>query len=386
MLSSKDLDELIRFRRELHQHPELSGFEENTAHRIVRMILPSNPDKVYEGVGGHGILAIYKGRSPGKTLMVRTDMDALPIQEDGKWPYASTIPGVAHLCGHDGHTTIGVAVARMLGLKRPESGDTILLFQPSEENGMGARRMLEDPVMKSLHVDSVIALHNLPGLPANQVVVKDGPFACASEGLILQFNGHTSHAAEPENGINPIDAILELLQELAPYRKNVDNEPFTLITVVHINVGNPAFGISPGTGTVMLTLRAEKNEILQQLKEHVLGRAHEISKKNKLRIQSEECEHFAATINQQGFAKAVHEASQKAGLTAAIMKKPFRWSEDAGVFIEKYGGGLLGLGAGMDVPDLHHPLYDFPDKLIAKGAGLLCTYIYQWHHAENVLH
>lgn len=384
MLSANDLNELVRFRHELHQHPELSGFEENTAQRITNMLLSSNPDNLYEGVGGHGILAIFKGRSPGKTLLVRTDMDALPIQEENKLSYSSEIPGVAHLCGHDGHTTIGVAIARMLDLKRPESGNTILLFQPSEENGKGARRMLEDPVMKSLEINSVIALHNLPGFPENQVVVKDGPFACASEGLILHFNGHTSHAAEPENGISPIDAIQELLHELNPYRKYIDQEPFTLITVVHLHVGEPAFGISPGAGTLMLTLRAESNDLLQRMKEHVSSMAIEISSRHNLKIYTEECEYFAATVNQNGFSKAVYQASEAVGLSVLKARKPFRWSEDAGVFIEEYGGGLLGLGAGTEIPDLHHPLYDFPDRLIEKGAGLLYTYIHQWHHAENI--
>jgi amidohydrolase len=381
MLPSNVLDKLISFRHELHKQPELSGSESVTARSIYDKLKETNPSELYEGVGGYGIVAVYKGNRPGRTLLVRTDMDALPIQEENDIEYASIVPGVAHLCGHDGHSAIGVALATLLENGRPETGTTVVLFQPAEETGEGATRMLEDPVMQSLPIESVIALHNLPGIPLHRVMTRDGAFACASVGLTLRFKGRTSHAATPEKAISPVDAISQLINILQPYRTSDDLQScgFRLVTVVHVTIGERAFGITPGEGVVMLTIRAEDNHLLESVVREIQDNAQLVCDNHGLKMETERNEPFSATINSVGFTSALKKCAHELDLAFAETEQPFRWSEDVGVFIEAYGGGLFVLGAGEDTKNLHHPSYDFPDALISSGSALLFQYIKQWH-------
>lgn len=375
MLSVKDLEELRAFRQTLHQYPELSGEETKTAARVSAKLEEYNPDSLMRNIGGHGVIAIFDSGKPGPSLCIRVDMDALPIEEKGNLPYTSKHPGIAHLCGHDGHTTIGIGLAKLLSKKRPDAGRVIILFQPSEENGMGAQRVLNDPSFLELKIDKVIALHNLPGFPMHQVVVRDGTFACASTGIVLDFEGMTAHAAEPENGISPLGAIQELIDYLAPYRKVKKTERFRLLTVVHLKVGEPAFGISPGKGTLMLTLRAESDDMLSGLKNDITAKALQVAKANQLKLNTGEVEPFSATKNSDGFSDDLRRHAEKIKLEVLHLQDPFRWSEDVGLLTGKYGGGLFGLGAGEETPALHNPTYDFPDSLIESGVQLLNEFI-----------
>ncbi len=375
MLSPEDLEELKIFRQTLHQFPELSGEESATAERVISKLKEFRPDVLVEKVGGYGVLAIYDSGKPGTSLCIRVDMDALPIEEKSNHSYASRNPGKAHLCGHDGHTTIGVGLAKVLSRKRPAHGKVILLFQPSEENGMGARRVLEDPEFSRFMIDKVVALHNLPGYPLHQLVAKDGTFACASTGMVMDFEGKTAHAAEPENGVSPLDAMNELLDFLAPFRKVKNTERFRLVTVVHLKVGEPAFGISPGKGTLMLTLRAETDELLSNLKEEISKASRRTAEKYNLALKTDEVEPFAATCNSDGFSEDLRKFAKEANMEIIHLDTPFRWSEDVGLLIRQYGGGLFGLGAGEDTASLHNPTYDFPDALIESGVRIFTKFI-----------
>ena len=159
-------ERLLKLRRELHRHPGLSGQEEKTSATIERYFIALKPDRVYRNIGGNGIAFEFSGSKPGKTLMLRADLDALPIPESKKLPWASENPGVSHKCGHDGHMTILCGVAELISLDRPEEGRVILLFQPAEETGTGAAKVISDNQFPAMKPDYVFGLHNLPGFPA----------------------------------------------------------------------------------------------------------------------------------------------------------------------------------------------------------------------------
>ena len=387
MLNPEELASLIDFRRELHRFPELSGQEEMTAARIRTRLQELEPDVLLENVGGHGLITGFVSPNPGPSILVRTDIDALPIQEHNSHDHLSQHPGVAHLCGHDGHATIGVALAAILSKHRPEHGNVYILFQPSEENGTGAQRVLEDPKFKTLKIDQVLALHNLPGYNENEILVKDGPFACASTGLRIHFEGKSAHAAEPENGINPADGICALTGMLGEYRETGGSGPFRLATIVHVKVGNEAYGISPGTGVLALTLRAETDKLLEAMEQDIRRKAGEVARDYQVSVSFSRLEPFSATVNQRGFSELVTAAAESLSLQVQRTTAPFRWSEDVGLLVGKFGGGLFGLGAGERQPALHNPDYDFPDRLIETGAKIFYEIItHQQQNAPHVVH
>ena len=386
MLSDAELSNLVRMRRVLHQNPELSGYEKQTALYITSFLGQLKNCIIETQIGGHGVLASFRSTNPGLSVLVRVDTDALPIKELSSFAHASQRENTAHLCGHDGHTTIGLGLAQLLDRTGLDSGNVSILFQPAEETGEGARRVLNDPVFSSKKFDSAVALHNLPGFPLNEVIVKDGTFACASQGLRLEFEGATSHAAEPENGRNPLDSMVHFLEYLRPMREISDAGPFRLLTVVHVGLGEEAYGISPGSGRIALTLRAETDELLSEMKHDILSMASQLARENNLEFTGTDQEIFAATVNEPGFAEQIKECCQILGLPCRRPDQPFRWSEDAGLLLKKYGGGYFGIGAGIDKPALHNPYFDFSDELIAPGVRLFHQYILsqQKKHAENL--
>ncbi len=171
-----NIDELIKLRKDLHCNPELSGKEKNTSAKIKNFISQFNPDEVISNIGGNGIAFIFKGKEEGKTILFRSELDALPISEQNDFEYKSSVENVSHKCGHDGHMTILSGLASLLKNKKPDRGKVVLLFQPAEETGEGAAKVLEDKKFEQINPDYVFALHNLPGYPAGSVVIKNGNF------------------------------------------------------------------------------------------------------------------------------------------------------------------------------------------------------------------
>ncbi|TPE43148.1 amidohydrolase [Pontibacter mangrovi] len=370
----KDLPDLLALRQHLHRHPELSGAEKATAARITSELQKYAPDAVLTEVGGTGVVAVFKGDDPqiGPTILFRAELDALPIQEEHEaLPYASATKGVAHLCGHDGHMTILMALASMLSHKRPVRGSVLLLFQPAEETGAGAFAMLQDERLLRLQPDYVFGLHNLPGFPLHQVVVRNEVFASASTGMVVELFGKPSHAAEPENGLNPGMAMAEMI---LAFNKIIEEkktfEALTLLTVIHARLGEVAFGTNPGYGTVMATLRSYRQSDLQKLKELTAKAVEAIANKYGLKYKISFEEEFPATLSDAGAVQVVRQVAKKLELQVQEAVQPFRWSEDFGHFTAKYKGAFFGLGSGASQPQLHHANYNFPDELIPTGAAL----------------
>ncbi len=361
------LKELITLRKHFHKHPELSHKEHQTSEKLLEEIQKTNPDDLIHSLGGHGILAVYSGKEKGPVVLFRTDIDALPIEEENDFDYKSKKPGVSHKCGHDGHMTMMLGLARKIAEDRPKKGKVLLLFQPAEEVGEGADLVIKDKKF-TFSPDYAFALHNLPGFKKGEIILKEGGFASASTGMIIRFKGKTSHAGEPENGRSPVIAMSRMMEYLTNLPSLYQGfKDFVLVTVIHARLGERAFGTTPGYGEVMATLRATKDEDIDLLKGLAEGYAEEQGDEFGLKIDFEYVEVFPATNNHKEAVEMIKKSASKNQLEVHTIDKAFRWSEDFGHFTRMSKGAMFGLGSGEDHPQLHNPDYDFPDEILETG-------------------
>lgn len=364
-------NDIIKLRQELHRNAELSNEEHETKNLIVDFLTKNAPSFKIMNVLETGILAVYDSNQKGRTTMFRADIDALPIKENESLVYASLNQGVSHKCGHDGHAAILCGLARRLQNDPPEAGKVVLLFQPAEETGEGAKKIVNDVEFKSLNIDYVFALHNLPGYEKNSVVVKKEQFASASKGMIIKLKGKACHAAYPEQGLNPAFAFAEIIQKIADipeYSESYDN--FILTTVVHAVLGEPAFGTAAGEAEIRVTLRSYDNHNMQRLAHECKLIVSETAREYGLEHSVDWTDIFDETYNHPEAIDVIFKAASDAAIQIVHMPFPFRWSEDFGQFTAKYSGAMFGLGAGKEYSALHTELYDFPDEIIETGVNL----------------
>ena len=278
MLTNHDLVQLTKFRRELHQYPELSGKEIKTAQKILYALKDMKPSKIIDKMGGHGLAAIFDSQEKGPTLLFRAELDALPIQEKNNLSWVSKLPGVSHTCGHDGHMTMLLALGRVISRNPIKCGKVVLMFQPSEENGQGARAVVSDPRYEQIKPDLAFAIHIEPGRPFGYVSTRPGLMNCASLGLKITLHGKTAHAADPDDGISPSHAVAEFIQKISEFNHGDElNNNFRLTTVTHVQIGEQSFGISPGDASIFVTLRTSNDDSLSQLDKDVRGLVSNIS-------------------------------------------------------------------------------------------------------------
>lgn len=371
-MKKHSLEHLIKMRHELHRHPEISGEEKETAIRILTWLELYEPDNIITGLGGYGLAAIYTSNIEGPIIMFRAELDALPLKESNSFDHRSNESRIAHLCGHDGHMTFLLGLAEHLSAHRPGKGKVILLFQPAEETGMGALKVINDPNFVDLQPDFVFSIHNLPGFPLHQVIISEQCFAAASTGMIIRLQGRTSHAAEPEKGRSPAQAVARIIAKLEALPGEMQNlKALTLLTIIHAKIGDVAFGTTPGDAVVMATLRAYEDEDLQKLSVNAEEIIELIAKHENLEVEITYTEFFPATVNHPDATDLVKSAAMASGLDVHYLTEPFKWTEDFGHFTTKFKGALIGLGSGENHPALHTPNYDFPDKLIPSGVRLI---------------
>ncbi|WP_209331326.1 amidohydrolase [Lunatimonas salinarum] len=376
-MNRQTIQSVTSLRRELHRYPELSHQEAGTAERLVEFFATHLPDRIIQGLGGHGLAVVFGGRNDGPTTLFRAELDALPIFETGERPYASTQQGRSHSCGHDGHMAILAGLGTELSQVRPRRGRVVLLFQPAEETGEGADRVLKSPGFKELRPDMAFALHNLPGYALHEIVLKKGTFTAASKGMTVRLNGETSHAAHPEDGTPPTEALAKLMVGLERLSESMGD--FSLVTVVHVSMGERSFGISPGSATLMATLRTFDNGIMDRLTIYAERLVADIAKSYKLEASFSYSESFDAVENDAKAWEHVNESVKKLKLKTKHIRLPFRWSEDFGRFSAYCPTFLFGIGAGIKQPQLHESSYDFPDELIPTATGLFWEVIQRIH-------
>lgn len=371
MVRSPVMTELVTLRREIHTRAELAGQETETSRIIRDFIEPHQPHELVTRLGDTGLAAIFEGREKGPLVMFRAEIDAVPVEEGDDGDHRSCRPGVSHACGHDGHMAIVAGLAAKLSRHPPRRGRVVLLFQPAEETGTGALSVLEDDRFESIAPDWIFALHNLPGEIFGEVQIKSGPFAAGSVGAILGFRGMTSHAAYPEQGRSPATAVAQLIQEMAGLPDSMNaGDGIVKLTVIHARIGEAAFGTTPGEAEVMATLRSDREEVLERLREGVVDLAQEIGGAHGLDLSHSWTDHFPVTTNHPEAVEMLEAVAANHGVDVRLRDEAYPWSEDFGWFTRRFNGALFGLGAGHEHPALHSPGYDFPDELIPVGVVL----------------
>lgn len=363
-----NIETLVQLRKEIHKHPELSGKEFQTARRITSFLEKYSPDELITGVGTTGIIAIYKGTSAGKKVLFRAELDALPIDEINAFEHKSVHKSISHKCGHDGHITILCGLAIELHHNRPETGTVVLLFQPAEENGLGASNIISNPKFNAIKPDYVFALHNLPRFPIHQIVVKNNTFTCAVNSIIIKLNGKTAHAAEPEKGINPALAIASISKEFDKMIQSVISEDdYCLITPIYIKMGKKAYGISAGAGEIHFTVRCNSDSQIKIIKSIIENKAKTIAEEFQLDCKIKWTQSFHANQNDEKAVNYIRKAAKIKNMDVLEKETPFTWGEDFGLFTQRFPGAMFGIGSGINTPALHNPDYDFPDSIISTG-------------------
>ncbi|MBI1183096.1 amidohydrolase [bacterium] len=378
-LNEQQLNQLQQLRRHLHQHPELSLQEAKTQQWVKEFLQKHAAPHQLKEVGNTGLAAIYGGHEKGERILLRCDLDALPIAEVNEFEHKSVNQGVGHKCGHDGHATILCGVAMHLAKNPPAKGQVVLLFQPAEEIGEGAKAVLADKQFDQIKPDRVFALHNIPGYPMHSVVYRYGAFTASVVSLVLKITGKTAHAAEPENGINPSYFMAELLSESKKLmHTDLESDDFALCTPTHGMFGDDfAYGTAAGYGELRLTIRTWTNEKMNLLMKQLLEKVAMLTEKHKVRVQHEWTQEFRANQNDAACVETILASAKNCGSNCIKRETPFKWGEDFGLFTEKFPGAMFGLGSGENCPALHNPDYDFPDELIATGVALFSQIITQ---------
>lgn len=371
MLSNSDIAELTDFRRALHRRPEVSGEEAETAAAIVAELERLQPTRILTGLGGHGVAAEFSSGAPGPTVLFRAELDGLPIEEISTADWKSEMVGKGHLCGHDGHMTILLGLGRLLSRVPVSRGRVILMFQPAEEDGSGARAVVSDPAFSRIQPDWAFAIHNEPGLPFGNVSTRAGLINCASEGLLIRLTGKTAHAATPQDGVSPVEPVAKLVPELLALGRGGElNENFTLVTITHLRIGEPSFGISPGEAEIYVTLRASDDPTKAEMARAARGLTNSLAEAAGLTAEFERRDDFAASINHPEAVEIAVSAMDALGIPNSDVGVPMLASEDFGVFGWTAKAAMLCLGPGEDHAALHNPDYDFPDDLIPVGTAI----------------
>lgn len=375
MLTDSEFSLLIGIRKEIHANPELSGQEKNT-QQLILDFLEHHSSASSIKLAETGVLACFDSKNEGKTILIRGDIDALPIEEVNIFPHKSKNAKVSHKCGHDGHTTILLGLAMMLTKSPLKNGKAFLLFQPAEETGAGAAAVLNDPKFPLTQIDFAYALHNLPGFAKNKIILKENEFSAHVKSIVIKLKGKTAHAAEPEKGNNPALAIAQIL---AFSEQMTLNQPeladFFLLTPVYSILGSPSYGISAGEAEIHFTMRSWSTNLMKVKTAELEDLIRKVAKKYHLSVSISFTEEFFSNYNNEDSVKLIRDSANDLHLKIVDVKSPFKWGEDFGLFTQKFRGAMFGLGAGISTPALHNPDYDFPDEITPSGVAMFYTII-----------
>lgn len=372
------LEKIKTLRKELHQHPELSGKEIETAQRIKTFLKNSPPEKIIDDIGGNGLAAIYSFGGDGPVILIRCELDALPIEESNLFEYRSTVKGVSHKCGHDGHMAMVAGLIFWIKEKTFEHGKIILLFQPAEETGKGAKAVIDDLKFKDLKPDYVFALHNIPGEPLNSIIRVQNNFSSTVQSLGILLKGKESHASEPEHGINPALAISEIINQFNLFNViEPEKSNFALLTPVHIKMGQIAYGISAGSAEIHYTIRTRDEKEMEKLKSVINQFLAQVCSKNNLTFETGWFDYFPASVNDPYCNELILKAAKNNNFEVKEKPLPYKFGEDFGWFSKNYKSAMFGLGSGEYCPALHNPDYDFPEEIIPTGMAMFSSIIEQ---------
>ena len=366
--------EFIQLRRDIHSEPELA-FDEHRTSALVAAKLEAWGYEVTRGLGGTGVVGQLKRGSGARRLGLRADMDALPIDETTGAAWASRRSGVMHACGHDGHTAMLLAAARRIADQGQFDGTLNLIFQPAEEGGGGALRMMADGLFERFPCDAIFAMHNAPGVPQGQLVFREGPFMASSDYATITLTGIGGHGAMPHRGTDCIVAAASTVMALQTIvSRNVDPLEMAVITVGALHAGK-ANNVIPATATLELSVRALSRAVRERLEQRI---------KALVAAQAESYGVSARVDWRQGYAVLVNDEAQTdfarqvglelRGAEGVILHGPqLPGSEDFSFMLERVPGSYLLIGNGdgdsAGACSVHNPGYDFNDDNIAVGAA-----------------
>ena len=341
-------------RSELHHLAERSGAEKRTKARLMEFLLENTSLRLEDE--GQWFCAVHEEPGADKTIAFRADMDALPSGD-----------GAAHLCGHDGHCAVLAGLGLFLE-NRKLGRNIILIFQHAEENGMGGKICCR--CLEKHRVSRVYAFHNIPGWTEGTVLLRRDTFACASRGMTLTFTGTPSHAAYPENGLNPGFAAARFIADLPGITESDCYSGLTMATLIGSKIGEKAFGCAAGNAEVWLTLRAWNDDDLDLLISSIKEAARKEAARDGIDASFSFCDVFPATVNDNATLNRLEKICRKAGLDCTEVPEPFRWSEDFGYYGAAAEAVMVGIGAGLNWPQLHTVNYSFNDKILPAALTL----------------
>ena len=367
-------DDMTAWRQHLHAHPEV-GFDcHQTAAFIAEQLRDFGVDEIHEGIASSGIVAIINGQGAGRTIGLRADMDALPMDELTELPHASTTAGKMHACGHDGHTTMLLGAARYLAETRNFAGRVALLFQPAEESGGGAQVMVKDGVLDRFDIAEVYSLHNAPGHPIGSFYTTPGPIMAAVDQFHIHITGRGGHGAMPHDTADPIMAavgIVQAIQSIVSRNHNANEE--LVVSVTQIHTGS-ADNVIPETAYINGTVRTFNPDVqgmvMARMQQIVSGQAISFGVKAELEyevgypatVNDPDKTDFAADVAREVSAQVTDDATREMG------------AEDFAYLLEKRPGAYLFIGNG-DSAGLHHPAYDFNDAVAPVGASFFARLV-----------
>lgn len=350
----------VQLRHELHAHPELSNQERWTKAHLIEF-LRKNTKNLEIIDKGRWFYAAYRIGTDKPGIAFRADFDAVPVEDCCDVPYVSTVPGVGHKCGHDGHSACLAALALEIDQCGAEK-NVFFLFQHAEETGDGAKECVE--LFQDEHVDEIYGFHNRPSVPKGAVQVMDGCIYCASKGMIISYQGVPSHASMPELGKNPAYAISNLIQELPKLTDPAQYKGLVLATIIQIDVGERAFGTQASRGQLLLTIRGQHDEELLHLQNSLEALARREAESHGLTLDISYCDVFPSTISHKVCNDKLRKACAELGIPVRELTVPFRSSEDFGHYTKEIPGAFFEIGTGEGLSDLHTVGMNFNDEII----------------------
>ncbi|MFD1198077.1 M20 aminoacylase family protein [Brucella gallinifaecis] len=378
--TANQLDELIAFRRDLHENPELLYDVNRTAEKVADALRAAGLDEVVTGIGRTGVVGVIRGQTnkSGRAIALRADMDALPILEETGAKWASKVPGKMHACGHDGHTTMLLGAARELAKSRAFDGTVIVIFQPAEEGGAGAKAMIDDGLFKRWPVNEVYGMHNRPNLEVGNFTINSGPIMGSVDVLDITIDGVGGHAASPHHTVDPIPVTAALIQAIQTLTsRTIDPLDSAVISITTIH-GGDAFNVIPQSiklsGTVR-TLREEvRNHIEEKLSRAVQGIGDAFGAKATIDYQR----NYPVTVNHEHETElAALAAEAVSGAERVTRDMPATLGgEDFAFMLNEVPGAMINIGNGPSA-NLHHPKYDFNDDVIVWGCSYWTTLVRQ---------
>lgn len=371
-------DAWIACRRDLHQHPEL-GFSLPRTAGLVAAELARLGLEVQTGIGQSGIVGLLEGASEGPTVMVRADMDALPIEEENRTDYASQFPGKMHACGHDGHTAIALAVAELLSAYRDQMvGRVKFVFQPAEEIGLGAEAMIADGVLRDPAPDVALGLHVWNEVPIGSVALVDGPMMAASGDLSIHVRGRGGHGALPHEAQDPIVAACQIVTALQTIvSRNVKPTDVAVVSVTEFKAGD-SFNVIPSTASLRGTVRAFSSDVIKMLGQRVREISENIASAMGCSTEVAVAQLTLPLVNSAEVNARLRQIfAQVAPDVQIIADSKTMAAEDMSYFLDAVPGTFFFVGSanpdrGLDYPH-HHPQFDFDEAVIPLAANLMAS-------------